>query len=312
MYKRCLAYMNYHNNQSMENSIIKQLKANRSKNLLYIDVEHIMDVDPSFLAALEKLLDASAREKQGEVSSNIISFAAQALLKRLYSVNQYTRVDDQQVEELKEIYWETWRAMQRTRNVRTVLVDIHYPALSRWLASLYPKEFRKQLRYQAEVGHVVNEEYTAEFQMELFQLDTIHMKQPVVDIGCGSQANLVIYLRSRGIEAYGFDRQLEVNEPYLEQIDWFEYPFSKDRWGTIISNMAFTNHLNYVYYHDISQLKPYLLRMKDILASLATGGSFHYAPALPFIEDRLDADCFIVERRPAAGEVFFSTIIKNV
>jgi len=47
--------------------------------------------------------------------------------------------------------------------------------------------------------------------------------------------------------------------------------------GSIVSNMAFTNHLNYAYRHDVSQLEPYLLKMKEILAALAPGGSFYYA-----------------------------------
>jgi len=303
--------MNYHNHQSLEDSINRQLKVNRSKNLLNVNVEQIMDIDPSFLAALEKLLDATAGEKQNEVSVEIVAYAAQALIKRIHAVNQYIRVSNRQMEELQEIYKQTWQAMQQTGNVRVALRDIHYPALSQWLSPLYPKAFRKQLRYQSEVGHVVNEEYSAEFQVDLFQLDLSQMKQPVLDIGCGSQANLARFLRAAGVEAYGFDRQLEIDEPYLEQSDWFDYPFNKSIWGTIISNMAFTNHLNFAYLHDVTQLEPYLLKMKTILEALATGGSFHYAPASPFVEERLDPQRYKVERRLVAGDVFFSTIIKG-
>lgn len=212
--------------------------------------------------------------------------------------------------ELKEIYKLSWQAMQQTRNICLVLREIHYPALAQWLAPLYPKAFLKQLRYQGEVGHIVNEEYSAEFQIDLFDLNISRIKQPVLDIGCGSRANLVRYLRSLGVEAFGIDRYLKIHEPYLDQIDWFEYTFCKGSWGTIVSNMAFTNHLNFAYLHDFSQFEPYLLKMNEILESLQGSGSYYYAPALPFIEDRLVAHSYRVDRQPVTGDIFFSTIIK--
>ena len=67
----------------------------------------------------------------------------------------------------------------------------------------------------------------------------------MIDVGCGSQANLVTYFRALGIEAYGIDRHLETHKPYLDQVDWFDYDFEAGRWGTIVSHMSFTNHLNY-------------------------------------------------------------------
>ncbi len=295
----------------IENSIQQQLEANRSKNLLYENVEDSMEIEPGFLAALEDLLDASrGKNKPESVSPEVVSFAAQALLKRLYSVNQYLSISDEKVEELQEIYWQTWQTMLRTGNVRTVLRQVHYPALSRWLAGLYPKEFRKRLKSPPEVGHVVYAEYSAKLQIELLQIDLAELKQPVLDIGCGGQANLVKHLRSLGIEAYGFDRQLEIQAPYLEQRDWFDYPFEAGQWGSLVSNMAFTNHLNYVYLHDVAQLEPYLLKMKDILEALAGGGSFYYAPGLPFVEEHLAPERYKVEREQPASGLFVSIVTR--
>lgn len=68
--------MNNQNYQYLEDSINKQLNVNQSKNLLYINLEQIMDIDPSFLAALERLLDASPEEKLYEVSTEIVVYAA--------------------------------------------------------------------------------------------------------------------------------------------------------------------------------------------------------------------------------------------
>jgi hypothetical protein len=295
----------------IENSIQQQLEANRSKNLLYENVEQIMEIEPGFLAALEDLLDATRRKDKPEnVSPEVVAFAAQAVLKRLYAVNQYLNISDQKIEELKEIYRHTWQTMLRTSSVRTVLRQVHYPALSGWLAALYPPEFRKRLKSIPQVGRLVYAEYSATLQIELLQIDIAELKQPVLDIGCGSQANLVQHLRSLGIEACGFDRQLEIQAPYLERRDWFEYPFEAGRWGSIVSNMAFSNHLNYAYLHDVAQLEPYLLKMKDILEALAGGGSFYYAPALPFVEDHLAPERYKVEREQPADGLFVSIVTK--
>jgi hypothetical protein len=302
--------MDHKNRQPIENSIKRQLDANKSKNLLFVNADQIMDVEPSFLAALEELLDSAPDDRPESVSAGIVSFAAQALLKRVYSVNQYLKISDQKVEELEEIYRQTWRTMTSTGNIQTVLREYHYPELSRWLATLYPEEFRKSLKLSPVVGHVVYEEYSAQLQIELLRIDVTHIQQPVIDIGCGSQANLVRHLRSMGVEAYGFDLHLEKQEPYLEQMDWFAHPFKVASWGTIISNMAFTNHLNYAHLHDVSQLEQYLLRMRDIIESLAIGGRFYYAPGLPFVEDRLAAARYKVERERTAGDIFVSTVTK--
>jgi hypothetical protein len=296
--------------QSIESSIKRQLDVNKSKNLLFVNVKQIMDIEPSFPVALEELLDSTLRGKPESISSEIVSFATQAFLKNLYSVNQYLRISDQKVKELEKIYLQTWQIMIRTRNIQIVLREYHYPELSRWLATLYPKEFRKSLKLLPLVGSLVCEEYSDQFQIELLQIEVAHMKQPVIDIGCGSQANLVRKLRLLGIEAYGLDRYLEVQESYLTQIDWFEYPFEPAIWGTIISNMAFTNHLSYAHLYDASQLEQHLLKMRETIDSLAIGGHFYYAPSLPFIENWFVPERYKVEREQIMDELFVSTVTK--
>ena len=135
-------------------------------------------------------------------------------------------------------------------------------------------------------------------------------KKGFLDWLSGSQANLVRYLRSQGIEAFGFDRQVEKSETYLSQMDWFEYAFETDRWGTLISNMAFTNHLNYVHLHAVPQLERYLLKMRAMLEALAPGGHFYYAPSLPFVENWFASEQYKVDRKRATAELSVSTITK--
>jgi hypothetical protein len=137
------------------------------------------------------------------------------------------------------------------------------------------------------------------------------MKQPVMDIGCGSQANLIRYLNFVGINAYGIDHNLEGNESYLRQVDWFDYYFEPGRWGSIVSHMSFANHLNYAYLHDVSQLERYLLKLKEILESLSPTGCFFYAPSLPFVEDQLSSQRYKVERERKTDEVSVSKVIRT-
>jgi hypothetical protein len=269
-----------------------------------------MEIDPNFLATLEALVASNTIQKSENVSEEIVSFTAQEFVKRLLSINPYLGINQQQVETLEEIYRQTWQRIIKTGNIKASLRELHYPELAKWLASLYPEKFRKFLKSASVIGNVTYGEYSAEFQVELFGIDVSHMQPPVLDIGCGGQANLVRYLRSLSVDAYGIDRYLEIQEPYLEQIDWFEYDFQPCRWGTIISNMAFTNHLKYAYLHDRFQLEQYLIKMKQIAESLSMGGSFHYAPSLPFVEDQLSEEKYRVKREQKRGDTFVSLVIR--
>ena len=269
-----------------------------------------MTAAPSFLAALEELLNPNLSDKPEEDCVEFVSFTAKELVKRLYSINPYLQVSKEAVENLEQIYRQTWQRIKKTQDIKSTLHEFHYPELSKWVAKLYPEEFQERLRLSPGIGHVAYGEYSAELQIELLGIDTAHIKPPIIDIGCGSQANLVVYFRSLGIEAHGIDRSLETHKPYLTRMDWLDYCFEPNRWGTIVSNMGFTNHLNYAYLHDYSQLERYLLKMKEIVESLTKGGYFYYAPSLPFVEDRLSTKNYKVARERKVSDTFVSMIIR--
>jgi hypothetical protein len=297
--------------QSIKNSIQQQLNVNKSKNLLFENTPQIMNIDASFLVALEEFVNHGMRDTSEDAYAELVSFTTHEFVRHLYSINPYLRINHVQIETLKRIYGETWQRMKQTKNITATLNEFHYPELSKWLATLYPKKFQKLLKSSSDVGKVTYGEYSAELQVELFGIDTAHVKQPIIDIGCGSRANLVTYLRSLGIEAYGIDRHLEIHEAYLAQWDWLEYPFEPSKWGTIVAHMSFTNHLNYVYRNDISQLEDYLLKMKEILRSLLIGGSFHYAPSLPFIEDELLTEIYEIHSGQKFSNLPVSIIVRT-
>jgi hypothetical protein len=69
---------------------------------------------------------------------------------------------------------------------------------------------------------------------------------PVLDVGCGERAELVRYLRSLEIAAYGVDRFAGA-APYLAVADWLQVPFRPAKWATILSHMSFSNH--FIHHH---------------------------------------------------------------
>lgn len=60
------------------------------------------------------------------------------------------------------------------------------------------------------------------------------------------------------------------------------------KWGTIVSNLGFSNHFNHHNLREDGNFIKYAKTYMNILYSLKPGECFHYAPDLPFIEKYLD------------------------
>ncbi len=138
-------------------------------------------------------------------------------------------------------------------------------------------------------------EYSPALQTEILRLDPASIFGPLLDLGCGEQANLVRYLRGHGVESYGIDRFAPENEPGVYRGDWLEETLGRERWGTVISHMAFSHHFLHHHLKGSDAIRDYALRYMAILAALKPGGSFIYSPGLPFIEELLPADRYQVE-----------------
>jgi hypothetical protein len=294
----------------IDKALQRQIDLNKTKNMLYDQLGQIIEIDPDFLAALEELLTSHEKAFSEQELQDTISSAARLLLKRLYAINQFLQIDEQKMRLLEGIYLRTWQRIVETKNVQATLKDYHYPELADWISSSYPQSFLEPLRSSPTIGHVICEEYSPQLQIELLKLDVHTLKQPLLDIGCGSTASLVRHLHTLRVDAHGIDRQIEKEETYLEQMDWLGYEFEPDTWGTIISNMAFTNHLIYAYHHDNTQLELYLRKFNEIIASLTIGGSFHYAPSVPFVEQRLKTNLYMIERLKIVKDISMTRVMR--
>jgi hypothetical protein len=227
--------------------------------------------------------------------------AASGLIERIYAVNQYIQVDARARKALAEIYAQSWRDLIGTPDVESVLRKRHYPRIKAWLGTLYPETMRDALASSPTIGRVPCGEYSADLQVRLLRLELSTIKEPVLDIGCGREACLVTHLRSRKIEAYGIDRRIGRESRFVTEADWFDFSFLPDHWGTIVSNISFTNHLVYALKYEAEKVERYTETYAQMLDSLAAGGSFIYAPSVECLLARTDRTKFHTETWMIAG-----------
>ena len=155
---------------------------------------------------------------------------------------------------------------------------------------------------EAMIEEVVCAEYSPALQLAILGIDPDDILEPVMDIGCGEHAILVTYLRSRGIEAYGADRLSPAGSDHLFRVNWFEMELREGYWGTLISNLSFSSHFIHNHLRADGKHMEYARKYMELLAALAPGGRYHYAPGLPFIERYLPADRFTIARERVNGQ----------
>jgi hypothetical protein len=268
----------------LNQALQRQLKLNERKNLLHAEVQQMIEIDTTFLAALEELLmDTSAGAEHFDLDK-LSADAASALIDRIYTVNQYIQIDNEAKQSLKAIYVQSWQKLAKTRNIESTLRNDHYPRIKAFLAQLYPSGLAKALQNSPTLNFVPCSEYSAELQMRLFRLELSTITEPVLDIGCGSQAILVTYLRSHHIEAYGIDRTIKQKFDFLNEMDWFDMQLDYNNWGTIVSNLSFANHMVYAQRYEPESVPRYQKKYLEILGSLKAGGSFNFAPSVESLE----------------------------
>ena len=76
-----------------------------------------------------------------------------------------------------------------------------------------------------------------------------------------------------------------------------------------------SKNLLYENVQQIMDIEPgFLAALEELLDSiieaLASGGSFYYAPGLPFVEDHLAPERYKVEREQPRGGLFVSIVTK--
>lgn len=148
----------------------------------------------------------------------------------------------------------------------------------------------------------LNSEYSAGFQIELLDLDMDKLEDPILVVGSGATGNLVFFLNAQGHRACGIDPSAEDTD-VTRASDFLHVDYGKDYWGSILSPLAFIKEMSAaIAAQDGSDLE-WVKCYKSILTALKKGGSFIYAPSLPYIEDILPKEQF---------EITHSTIRENL
>jgi hypothetical protein len=272
--------------ENLKQRIKEQIAFNKSKNLFANEQHHSLQ----FIEGTESLID-KIRNLDIESEQLLIDYLTDESLQEFCRVNQYFSFNAESINELKEIYRELnqkirildSRAGQAELNA---ISEEHYSNLCDWL--IRTNKFAEQMysNNQEYLQPVPCSEYPPHLQLEILHIDLNTLQQPVLDVGCGREMNLVNYLRDNGIEAYGIDR-FDNQNPFYTKSDWLEYEFEPEKWGSIISNLGFSNHFIHHNLRVDGNYRTYAQKYMEILGSLKTGGSFYYAPDLPFIEKHL-------------------------
>ena len=298
-------------NENIKSHIKAQIVFNSGKNL-FAD-EHVNSLQ--LIEVTESLVE-SIRNMDAVTEKEMIDFMTDEALQEFCRVNQYFSFNTESVNVLKNIYWELNQKIRSLNNhpkqseLEAVSQD-HYSNLCDWLVMTNTFAGKMYSKGQEYTPPVACSEYPSDLQLSILHIELKNLLEPVLDIGCGRELNLVNYLRDNGIEASGIDRFDNENPNYIKA-DWLEYNFKQDNWGSIISNLGFSNHFIHHNMRTDGNYREYAQKYMEILGSLKTGGTFYYAPDLPFIEKHLDRSKYLYNGSPIEGYHFKTTRITRI
>jgi hypothetical protein len=281
--------------------IDKQFEFNHGKNLFSSGIVKSLRFSPETLNAMGRI---DSIDKDSE--NLLIDYLTDRALQEFCRVNQYYTFDKHAKKALRSLYVDLFVNIKNNKSSIDIIEEKHYEKLIEWLKETNSFAEMIYMNKGEIIESVACSEYSSNLQIEILQLDLKQIVGPVLDIGCGKQGNLVMYLHQNGIEAYGFDRFAPDNS-FLSNSDWFAYKYEKDKWGTIISNLGFSNHFQHHHFRNDGCFIDYAKKYMDILSSLKIGGSFHYAPNLPFVEQYLDENKYQLTTR-CIGNYEFKSI----
>jgi hypothetical protein len=292
--------------ENYKKKIDKQFEFNQGKNLFYNGILSGLRFSSDTLEAIEKIdkIDKDAEKL-------LIDYLTHRALQEFCKMNQYYAFDKSARDSLRNLYVDLFTTIKLHNDSIDSIAEKHYDRLVKWLSETNSFAENIYASKGENIESVACSEYSAELQLEILQMDLKNIVEPVLDIGCGKQGNLVVYLRQQGIDAFGFDR-FAYTSPFLAHSDWFEYTFKKNSWGTITSNLGFSNHFHHHHSRKGGNFVGYAQKYMDILGSLRTGGSFHYAPDLPFVEQYLDQKKYQLEKCSIGDFAFQSTRLKRL
>ncbi len=290
----------------LQESIDKQIRSNRGKNLFFIGKDRPLEFTGETIRAILKM-----GKPDPESNEMLVDYATDKAIQEFLRVNQFFSIGEEARKALRTIYVDLFDKLTVGEIAVGQIEESHYHNLKQWLRQTNPFAEKIVNPESESVPVVTCAEYSPVLQMEILQLDTVQLTGPLLDIGCGKQGELVGHLREHGIEAYGIDR-FPASNPHLLNADWLEFDYGVEKWGTMTSNNGFSNHFNHHHLRTDGNFLGYARKYAEILNALIIGGCFHYAPGLPFIERYLDPHRFQLNKKDIGNTNLYSVIIKRL
>lgn len=231
-------------------------------------------------------------EEQGRIEV-FLEMLSERIMDIFLTSNQYLAGDKQHFNNTKNVYRQFVIDIKNLCEQKSIakkdiekVFSAHYDRLRRCISDNNGQGMVEEYTKSPTIVPKICAEYSASLQLDVLGLDIEKIKQPVLDIGCGSGAPLVAYLRANGVEAIGLDRNVKQTD-YLIASDYLDYDFKSKKYGTVVSHMAFSNQLWYATQKCSVHAQRYFHKFIEILYSLKPGGCFVYSPGIPFMEAQL-------------------------
>lgn len=236
-----------------------------------------------------------------DFAKKVAEYSTERTIKTVIELNQYVEVDTILANKLYDLYEDfvvkIFKKLYLNGSINldwiNRLVMEHQLKLKNILGTIDELMiFSKAKKF---VEPIPCSEYSVALQLKILNINIERIKEPILDFGCGSNAKLVHYLRGLGLEAYGVDR-ITNNKLYTIQTDWFNYELKPNYWGTIISHLSFTNHFKRNHFKKNGNYIAYAKKYMNLLGSLKLDGEFYYTPDLPFIEQFLPPNLYLINK----------------
>jgi len=207
-------------------------------------------------------------------------------IKECINYNQYIEFTENQNDVLKKLYK---TLIYNLRNIPPQSINIH-------IEKIVEEHRTELLKILQEIFNNQNgitqrkfcSEYSCKFQKQILRLEINALLEPILDIGCGEKAFFVKECMINGKEVSGIDQYIIQESKNIVCQNWLEFEYEKEKWGSIISHMAFTNHYKFHLVNQTNYIEKYKEKYMEILNSLKIEGSFYYSPSIPEIEQTLD------------------------
>ncbi len=265
-----------------EVSIILKLDKNKGGDNIFLESYRIFKHLENYIKKnIDKFQDRNMIKSLSEKSSEFI-------MEDLLKYNQYIYVDEESRERLKNFFINEYKSIVKGNS--------NFVEMENRLKELLLENYEVRLldSRSAKFRNIPCSQYSAKKQIEVLNINIDKLGGKIIDLGCGKDANLVKYLRSHNLEAFGIDRY-KFKDPYLENISWLDFNFKNNYYGGIIAHMSFSNHFKREFLKSGNLLNEYKYKYLEILKSLKKNASFYYSPSLSFMEDKIDLNNYSIE-----------------